>query len=242
MDKKAIPLVLMLFLLIAAPAVKSEIVWPGEKKFAGYTTLDQLKPVFDRDTSAYDRRYLIQALPFFAEKNKITYSAPNWLVSEIAKGVVSNDQELVLESILAVKQLKIYSLTDTLIGVYRKARRIWAGSMPRIHMPIIACLSSFNNPRSRIALASIASTPLPAKIAQDIVPALKGIGQIGDSSCASALTALSTRLRSLKDSISILYAKAKPTAADSTMIDKLTKIRVLADKISTMAQARGSAK
>jgi hypothetical protein len=185
---------------------------------------------------------LIQALPFFVEKNKITYAAPNWLVKEIGKAVVSNDQNLALESILAVQRLGIYSLTDTLIGVYRKARMTWSGGMPRIHMPIIACLVSFNNPRSRMALASIAATPLPPKIVQDIVPALKGIGEIGDSSCVSALTTLSARLRSSKDSIVSYQTRAMAVVRDTALVTKLEKISALADRVKMTAQARGSVK
>lgn len=240
MNKKDI-IACILFLLIAANMTSGELIWPGEKKFAGYTTFEQLKPVFDQDTSRYGRRYLVQALPFFAEKNKIVSAPPDWLVKEIGKAVISDDQDLALEGVIATQRLNIHSLSDTLVGVYRKARMRWSGNMGRIHMPIVSCLVSFNNPQSRMALTRIVETPLSNTIASDIVPALKALDQIGDSSCVNTLGAVSSRMRMTKDSINTrkLIASA---AVDTVLTSKLSKIGDLADRIKQKILARGSAR
>jgi len=239
MNKKTTALALMLFLLIVTIVANGEMVWPGEQKFAGYTTFDQLKAVFDQDTSRYGRRYLVQALPFFAEKNKIASAPPAWLVREIGKADISNDQNLALEGVIATQRLNIHGLSDTLIGVYRKARMRWAGDMRRIHMSIIGCLVSFNSPESKGALASIAATPLPAKIATDIVPALKGLGQIGDSSCINTLNGISARLLLSKDSI-VALKQISPASVDTVLANKLLQISGLADRVKQTILARGS--
>jgi hypothetical protein len=241
MDKKNIPLALMLFLLIAVSMASSQITWPGEKKFAGYTTFDQLKPVFNQDTSAYGRRYLVQALPFFAEKNNITLAPPAWLVKEIGKAVVSDDPNLAIEGIVATQNLKIHSLSDTLVGVYRKVRMRWVGQRPRFHMAIAGCLVSFNDQASRRALMNIAGTVLPMKIAEDVVPALKGLGQVGDTSCVNVLTVLSVRLHASKDSMTALQ-KNVAAAVDTMQIKKLDGISSLVDRIKLSVLARGGVK
>ena len=235
MNKPLIKPVLMLFLLLATVTVNSQITWPGEKNFQGYTTLDQLKPVFTQDTSAYGRRYLIQALPFFVEKNKITSAPPAWLVREISRAVVSDDPELALEGILTTKKLNIHSLSDTLVKVYRKVRMCWVGQRPQFHMLIVRSLVDFNDPASRKALMNIAATPLPPTIAEDVVPALKGVNKIGDSSCVNALLVLSARLHNSQDSIT-----AFRFGADTATANKLGRICAFVDGIKKSVQVRGS--
>jgi hypothetical protein len=239
MNKPLIKPVLMLLLLIIVTTVNSQITWPGEKKFAGYTNLDQLKNVFAQDTSAYGRRYLIQALPFFVEKNKITSTPPAWLVREISRAVVSDDPELALEGILTTKKLNIHSLSDTLVKVYRKVRMRWVGQRPQFHMLIVRSLVDFNDPASRKALMNIAATPLPPTIAEDVVPALKGVNKIGDSSCVNALSILSARLHSSQDSIAALQGN-QIAAVDTATANKLGRICSLVDKIKKSVQVRGS--
>jgi hypothetical protein len=242
MNRTLIMPVLMLFLLLAIVTVDSQITWPGEKKLAGYTTLDQLQGVFAQDTSAYGRRYLVQALPFFVEKNNITSAPPSWLVKEISKAVVSGDPNLALEGIVTTQKLNIRSLSDTLVGVYRKVRMRWPGQRQRYHMPIVQCLVSFNDPVSRQALMDIAGTPLPVKIAEDVVPALKGVRQIGDTTCVNALIALSARLNVSRDSISAIMKNTPTAAADTVQVKKLGQISALADGIRQSIQAKGGLK
>lgn len=238
--KTLIPAFTFLLLLVAI-AANSQITWPGEKKFVGCKTLDDLGPVFAKDTSAYGRRYLIQALPTFVEKNKITDAAPAWLVREIGKAVVSKDPYLSYEGILAVQRLKIYSLTDTLTNVYRKARMSFSGEMPLIHTSIVGCLAGFNRPESRQALVNIVSTPFPVKIAQDIVPALKGLSQVGDSSCINSLTVLSERLHSSEDSVAAVLPLTH-AQADSITVKKLGIVVAAVGKTKQMIKARGGAR
>jgi hypothetical protein len=234
--------IIMLSLLLAVGTVNSEIVWPGEKSFQGYTTLDQLQNVFAQDTSAYGRRYLIQALPFFVEKNNITSAPPQWLVKEISKAVTSDDPNLALEGVITTQKLNIRSLSDTLVGVYRKVRMRWPGQRPRFHIPIVQCLVSFNDAASRNALMSIAATPLPVKIAEDAVPALKGVRQIGDTTCVNALIALSARLNASRDSVTGVIKNMPTAAADTVQAKKLGQISALADGIRQSIQAKGGVK
>ena len=225
----------MLLLLITTATVNGQITWPGEKKLAGATTLDQLQDAFTQDTSAYGRRYLVQALPFFVEKNKITAAPPAWLIKEISRAVMSDDPDLALEGILATRKLNIHSLSDTLVKVYRKVRMRWVGQRPRYHMLIVGCLVSFNDAASRQALMNISATPLPPAIAEDVVPALKGVSKIGDSTCVNALTVLSARLKSSQDSIA-----AFRFGADTATAYKLGRMCAFVDGIKKKVQARGS--
>jgi hypothetical protein len=181
-------------------------------------------------------------VPFFIEKNQITAEPPDWLVTEIIKAMKSSDPYLAVEGIVAARSLKIYSLSDTLVGIYRKARMSFIGEMPLIHMSIIGCLTAFNNAQSRNALATIVSTPLPVKIANDIVPALKALGSIGDSSCISTLTALSTRLRSQEDSITTFQRANTMVAADTMQVNRLDQMIAAVNKAENMVLARGGSK
>jgi hypothetical protein len=196
--------------LFFSSGLYAEIRWPGEKKFEGMSSAEEIQSVFFRDTSAYDRRYLIQAVPIFFERNKISV-VPSWLVKEIGRAIVSNDFNLAYEGIIAAQRLNLTALSDSMSTVYRKARQISPGEMPEIHTAVVGTLVGFNTEDARHALAKIISTPLPAKIAQDIVPALKGLYQIGDSSCLSALDNLSMRLQQMNDSLSNKFKSAKST-------------------------------
>jgi hypothetical protein len=239
MNRTLITRIFIFLSLITTATVNGQITWPGEKKFAGATTLDQLQNAFAQDTSAYGRRYLVQALPFFVEKNKITAAPPAWLVREISRAVVSDDPELALEGILTTKKLNIHSLSDTLVKVYRKVRMRWVGQRPRFHMLIVRSLVDFNDPASRKALMNIASTPLPPTIAEDVVPALKGISKIGDSTCVNALSILSARLHISQDSIAALQGN-QIAIVDTATANKLGRIFALVDGIKKTVQARGS--
>lgn len=244
MKKYTILFYVFLFSLLwsaAAYAQNAVIRWPGEKKFEGYTNFDQLQGVFASDTTAYGRRYLIQALPMFVQKNNITYAAPNWLVDVIAKALGSNDPNLIFEAILAMNKLKIYSLSDSLTSVYRKARRIGVGEMPKIHSAAAGCLMDFNRPESRRALTNIALIPFPASIATDIVPALKGLNYVADSTCLNDLSRLSTRLQKSRDSLRTnqRMAHLSVSAADTLLPQRLGQMVDLVEKIKISASARG---
>lgn len=218
MGKRNIIKIASLFLLIFSIGTWGEILWPGEKKFEGMRSAEEIRKVFLRDTNAYDRRYLIQAVPHFFEKRSISI-VPAWLVKEIGSAIVSNDFNLVYEGLIAAQRLKLAVLSDSMSRAYRKARMISPGEMPKIHTAIAVTLVGFNTEGSRQALAAIISNPLPAKIAQDIVPALKGLYQIGDNTCLSALENLSKWLQQINDSLSTQF-RIKQSATDSLQIVK----------------------
>ena len=240
MRKRNIVSIAGLFLLLFSIGICGEIRWPGEKKFEGMRSSEEIRNVFLRDTSAYDRRYLIQAVPYFFERNNISL-VPTWLVREIGSAIVSNDFNLAYEGIIAAQRLKLTMLSDSMSRAYKKARMISPGEMPKIHTAIAGTLVGYNTEDSRQALAAIISNPLPAKIAQDIVPALKGLYQIGDSSCLNALDNLSTRLQQMNDSLSTQF-RIKQSATDSLQIVKTEGILAGAAKARQAIQERAGKK
>jgi hypothetical protein len=229
--------VIILSWLLAAVSADCQITWPGEKAFQGYTTLDQLAPAFAKDTTTYGRKYLIQALGPFVEKNGITAPAPDWLVQQIAKATMSHDPYLVYEAIVAAQELKIYSLSDTLVKVYQASRRRHGGVMQLIHTSIAGCLMKFNNPSSRHALANIAATPLPPKIACDIIPALKALSQVGDSTTATTLSTLSSRVQFTRDSLT-----TSRVGADTGSAKSMGVVVAAVERTRQMILARGGAR
>jgi hypothetical protein len=240
--------------LLFCIGISGEIRWPGEKKFQGMHTLEEVRAVFLRDTSAYDRRYLIQAVPFFIEKNGIPYvqdnernrdaNTPDWLAKEIGSAIESNDFNLVYEGIIAAQRLKLSVLSESMVKAYKKARTLSPGEMPKIHVSSVGALVDFNTENSRQALSAIVSNPLPAKIVQDIVPALKGLYQVGDIACLGALNTLSTRLQGINDSLSAGLGRAMVSqkATDSLQIKKINGILAGAAKVRQKVQERAGVK
>jgi hypothetical protein len=101
---------------------------------------------------------------------------------------------------------------------------------------------NLNRPESRRALTNIVLTPFPVTIATDIVPALKGLNQVGDSTCLAALTTLGKRLQVSKDSVS-KYQKMAPlmakAVADTLLPQRLSQMVDLVEKVKKSASARG---
>lgn len=249
---KLISIAVLFWLIIAAFAVNGRIFWPGEKWLEGITNVDGLKHVFAEHTSNYDRRYLIQALPYFCKDHQITYFPP-WLVQEVGNAIDDRDPLIVIEGIIAAQMLRISELSPNLARTYLRARQMSFEDMPTIHQNTAATLAGFNNSVSRQALVDIINQPQPAVIITDVVPALRGLTAIGDSTSFAALDMLKSRVLVVKDSIVTvrngfaamsLFSRTDSlqAKADSALAEKATAMAVFVDRVKNKIQERTGVK
>lgn len=249
---KIISIALLFWVIITAFAVNGRILWPGEKWLEGITNVDGLKQVFNEHTSNYDRRYLIQALPYFCKDRQITYFPP-WLIQAVGQAIDDPDPLIVIEGIVAAHMLNLSPLSPNLSRTYLRARQMSFEDMPTIHQTTVATLADFNNAVSRRALVEIINQPQPAVIITDVVPALKALATVGDSTSFGALDILKSRVLAIKDSIIMVKnhfaamrlsnrADSLQAKADSTLAEKATALAVFVDRVKTRIQERTGAK
>ena len=249
---KIIPLAVLFWLIFGVFVVNGRMFWPNEKWFEGVTNVDGLKQVFAQHESAYDRRYLIQAVPYFCKDHPVTV-LPSWLVQEVGRAIDDPDPLIVIEGIIAAQSLGLQELSPNLARTYLRARQMSFEDMPTIHQTTAATLASFNTTASRMALTSIINGPQPDEVVTDAVPALRALTVVGDSTNFAALDLLKMRVLVIKDSLSLVKNQFSATVltnradsmqvkSDSVLAAKTDAMAVFVDRVKSKIKEKTGAK
>lgn len=213
-----------LFLMIFTSISFAQVKYPYEDTIRAIKNIDELNILYQKMDNAYDRRYLLQVIPFFFDSCKC--EVPEWLKTSLTQILDSNDDQLVSQAVFCIGKLKLVDLLAPVTKVYQNSYKKFGGGASTVMVAVLQCLNNFDDQTITRILPYLVHTQQKYLLSEEQKQLIQLIADKGDSECLRDLQEMQDRLNSY---LSNNYNKLRPEETErlQTMIRSIESTQTI---------------